>query len=78
MYYCEYKQKVKMGKARERCWLDYLDLARCFCLPSSKLAMVYQCIGCDSYHLQHIGKRIEDGKTYVGWMILLFPVFKNV
>ncbi len=29
----------------------------------SKLAIVYHCIGCESYHLQPIGKRIEEGKS---------------
>lgn len=39
--------------------------------PSSKLAMVYHCIGCDSYHLQYIGKRIEEGRTCVGLKIAI-------
>lgn len=29
----------------------------------SKLAMVYHCIGCESFHFQSIGKRIEAGKS---------------
>lgn len=29
----------------------------------SKLALVYQCIGCDSFHFQPIGKRIEEGRS---------------
>lgn len=29
----------------------------------SKLAMVYHCIGCGSFHLQPLGKRIEDGRS---------------
>ena len=47
--------------------------------PCSKLAMVYHCIGCESFHFQSIGKCIEEGKSLsyfaVNYLKILLKVY---
>ena len=40
--------------------------------------MVYHCNGCESFHLQPLGRKIEEGKRYVRLIVVLQSIDCNV